>query len=242
MIIGQQVPIIRPRYVSAGSGGGGGASGNLANVDFEDGTTGVLTPVVSVVSGTGVSVVSTTPFAGTKCCDLTAPNNSGDQGIRLDYSTGVGRNTWWITYAVYWVTRPLDMFPGTQKFTIFRNDGGSPNQFGEFNVINNNWIWNWLFTDAGAGNITIPEMGTVASYVGAWNRIKLKYSWLGAGLGTTIVIGKNGTNNIRTIHTANDQAGVPSRLTIGGTLNANSGPSHFRIDNVHIGTVDPGWD
>jgi hypothetical protein len=140
------------------------------------------------------------------------------------------------------VTRPLDTFPGTQKFTIFRNDGGSPNQFGEMNVINNNWIWNWLFTDAGAGNITLGELGTVASYVGVWNRLKLHYKFLGAGLGTTITFGKNGVDALRTIHTTQDQAGVPSRLTVGGTLNANSGASHFRLDNIHIGTADPGWD
>jgi hypothetical protein len=48
-------------------------------------------------------------------------------------------------------------------------------------------------------------------------------------------------DNLITLTTAAAPAGIPTTLTFGGTLNAGSGASHFQFDNIHIGTVDPGW-
>jgi hypothetical protein len=170
---------------------------------------------------------------------LDIPSSGSDGGCRGDAVIG-SQSDIWVVFAMKIITRTLDTFPGTQKTIIFRNTG-SPDQFGEMNDINDNWIWNWLFTDSGAGNIYLTELGSVSSRLGAWNTYKLHYHFLGSGQGTTITFGMNGTNVLRTIHTTHDQAGIPDRVTFGGTLNGGSGASKFAFDEIHIGSTDPGW-
>lgn len=238
MILTQQPRVGLLPWSASSGGGGGGATGDLFNEDFEAGNLTQFSLVTSSGTVTNVTSAGTAPYAGSRCVLYDIPSNGGDGGCRADASIG-SHNDIWNVFAMKIITRTLDTFPGTQKQVIFRSSGGT--QLGEMNDINNGWIWNWLSTDAGAGNIDLTEYGSVSSNLGAWNTYKLRYHFLGSGLGTTITFGMNGTNVLKTIHTTQDQAATVDTITFGGTLNGGSGASKYAFDEIHIGTTDPGW-
>jgi hypothetical protein len=210
--------------------------GDLANMTFESGGFEGLT---DGGGGTPVNgrIVSSGAYSGTDAFDVNMPASSTDQGGSGYWVGGQTYTDLWVSFAMEVITSPSTGL-ATQKMVIFRNTGSAPNQFGEMNQIDGQWIWNWLFTDPNKGNITLNAFGSVASGLGQWHTYKIHLQSHGT---TTVTFGKDGVDNVITLTTAASPAGIPTTLTFGGTLNGGSGASHFRFDNIHIGTTDPGW-
>jgi hypothetical protein len=214
-----------------------GGGGNLANMTFESGGFDGLTD-----GGGGAPVnaknLTTDAFSGTHAFDVNLGASNNDQGGSGYWVGPVQYSDLWVSFALRVISSPNQGL-ATQKMVIFRNTGGSPNQFGEMNQIGGQWIWNWLFTDPSKGNIYLTsKFGSVTAGLGQWHTYKLHLQSHGT---TTITFSKDGVDNLITLTTAAAPAGIPTTLTFGGTLNAGSGASHFQFDNIHIGTVDPGW-
>jgi hypothetical protein len=210
-----------------------GGSGNLANMTFESGGFEGLSDGSGGVPVNG-HVVVTGAYAGTHAFDVSMGSSSGDQGGSGYWVGGQQYQDLWVSFAVKVITAPTSGI-ATQKMVIFRN---SQTMVGEMNQVDGSWIWNWLFTDPNKGNIYLTKLGGTTSDLGVWHTYKLHLQSHGT---TTMTFGRDGVDNVITLTTTAAPAGIPSTLTFGGTLNAGSGPSHFQFDNIHIGTVDPGW-
>jgi hypothetical protein len=170
--------------------------------------------------------------------DLNIPDSTNDSGARGDVDLGGTCDHVYIVYAMRITTTPSQGL-ATQKTTIFRNGGNAPNQFGEMNQIDGRLIWNWLFTDPNKGNIDLTAFGDISAILGQWHTYKLELD--SRGPGTKVVFGRDGVDHMITLTTTNAPAGLPDAISVGGTLNGGSGPSHVEFDDIHVGTVDPGW-
>jgi hypothetical protein len=217
-----------------------GGSITSAGLYTAGGATGSFQVIATQQSGAladTASVTVTLPVNGGDLFDVSMPASSTDQGGSGYWVGGQTYTDLWVSFAMEVITSPSTGL-ATQKMVIFRNTGSAPNQFGEMNQIDGQWIWNWLFTDPNKGNITLNAFGSVASGLGQWHTYKIHLQSHGT---TTVTFGKDGVDNVITLTTAASPAGIPTTLTFGGTLNGGSGASHFRFDNIHIGTTDPGW-
>jgi hypothetical protein len=230
-----------PLIIAASGGGGGGANGDIANITFESGTLASMGLTDGGGGAAGGTIISTDSYAGSKCWEHNmAANPGGDDSSFGILSLGGTRAHFWSVFALKVVTGSLtDSSAHVQKLWALQNQGNAPNQFGEMNEIQDFFIWNWLFTDAGAGNISITEFGNISTLIGQWHTYKIEYD--ASGSGVTAKFGMDGVDNMRTIHTTQTVAGPTQVLDIGGILNQGSGPSRFRFDEIHIGTTDPGW-
>ncbi|HTG26112.1 MAG TPA: hypothetical protein VK681_39305 [Reyranella sp.] len=205
-------------------------TGNLFNVTFEDGSFGGMTQV------THASIATSGCYSGSKCLDFNLTGNDGSAYVDL----GSGRPDVYVSFAVKVITPPTggphtpNVF--TQKMVIFRNTGNAPNQFGEMNQIQGNWIWSWLFSLTNSPNYDIGALGSPSA--AGWHTFKMH---LHCASPATITWGKDGVESVATLtNPGGPCAGPVTQMTFGGPNN-DLGPSHFQFDNIHIGTVDPGW-
>ena len=207
--------------------------GNLVNMTFESGAFEGLT---DGSGGTPVNgeIVSGGCFSGIYCFDVNLVGSGADQEGSGHWVGGQQYADLWISFALEVITPP-GAGAATQEMLIFR-DGAA--RYGELDEVGGQWVWNWLLTDPAKGNLVVTALGTVPGVVGQWHTYKLHLQSHGT---TSVAIGRDGVDNMAVLTTTAAPAGLPTTLTIGGTLVGGSGPSHFLVDNVHIGTVDPGW-
>jgi hypothetical protein len=220
-------PVVVPPPPASGGG-------NLATMTFESGTFEGLSdggggkPIAGSIATSGC-------YAGSKCFDINLPASSGDQG-GSGYWLGGNYTDIWVSFALNVLKSPTSGGVETQKMLIFRNTGSAPNQFGELNQAYGGWIWSWLFTESGPN---YPVNGLPAPTTPGWHRYKVHFR---CGPPASLAIGVDGKENVWTKQTAGAGCpATPTAITFGGTLNANSGASHFQFDNIKIGTMDPGW-
>jgi hypothetical protein len=214
-----------------------GGAGNLWNFGFEDGTFGGLTNGGTALDPAGADhwTFSTS--------DYTEGSHSAD--VYGAYSAGgdIGVGGYWVgsgSYADIWATFDMKIVQratsdgaaglGIQKQFIFRAPGYGTQQF---TMIQDDGSWKTTFDNGELGT----NIGTIV--VGTWQRWKFRRNATGTYAVVTIWV--DGTQ----VYQGTDAVSVASKgltgvLSFGGTLNAGSGPSNFRFDNVHIGTVDPG--
>ncbi len=210
-----------------------GAGGDLVNMTFESGTFEGLTDGAGGDPVNG-EIVSGGCFSGIYCFDVNLVGSATDQEGSGHWVGGQQYADLWISFALKVIT-PTGAGVASQEMVIFR-DGAA--KYGELDAVGGQWIWNWLLTDPATGNIILNVLGTVPGDVGQWHTYKIH---LQSHATTTIAIGKDGVDNLTVLTTTAVPAGLPTTLTLGGTLVGGSGPSHFLVDNVHIGSVDPGW-
>jgi len=207
--------------------------GNLVNMTFESGGFEGLT---DGGGGTPVNgaIVSGGCFRGIYCFDINLVGSISDQEGSGYWVGGQQYGDLWISFALKVITPP-SAGVAAQEILIFR-DGAA--EYGELVEVGGQWAWNWLLTDPARGNLPVTALGTVAGVAGQWHTFKLHLQSHGT---TSVAIGKDGVDNVAVLSTPAAPAGIPTTLTLGGTLVGGSGPSHLLIDNVHIGTADPGW-
>jgi hypothetical protein len=207
--------------------------GDLVNMTFE---TGAFEGLTDGSGGAPVNgeIVSGGCFRGIYCFDVNMVGAGADQE-GLGYWVGTTPyQDLWISFALKVISAP-SAGVATQELLIFR-DGAA--RFGELDEVGGEWVWNWQLTDPARGNLVVTALGSVNSVVGQWHTYKIHLQSHGT---TSVTIGRDGVDNVALLSTPAAAAGIPTTLTLGGTLVGGSGPSHFQVDNVHIGTVDPGW-
>jgi hypothetical protein len=207
--------------------------GNLVNMSFESGSFEGLSDGSGGIPLNG-EIVSGGCFNGIYCFDVNLVGSATDQEGSGHWVGGQQYQDLWISFALKVLTPPGAGI-ATQEMVIFRDGAG---KYGELNEVGGQWIWNWLLTDPARGNIVLNSLGSVSGGVGQWHTWKIHLQSHGT---TMVAIGKDGVDNVVVLTTPAAPAGLPTSLTLGGILIAGSGPSHFQVDNVHIGTVDPGW-
>ncbi|MFI5210538.1 MAG: Ig-like domain-containing protein, partial [Gemmatimonadales bacterium] len=207
--------------------------GNLVNMTFESGAFEGLSDGNGGLPLNG-EIVSGGCFSGIYCFDVNLVGATTDQEGSGYWVGGQQYADLWISFALKVITPPASGV-ATQEMVIFRN---GVDKFGELNEVGGQWAWNWLLTNPASGNITLNPLGTVAGGAGQWHTYKLH---LQSHATTSVAIGKDGVDNLVVLSIPAAAPGIPTTLTLGGALVGGSGPSHFLVDDVHIGTVDPGW-
>lgn len=207
--------------------------GNLVNMRFETGDFEGLTDGGAGAPLNG-EIVSGGCFNGIYCFDVNLVGSGSDQEGSGYWVGGQPYGDLWISFALKVISAPIGG-AATQEMLIFRDGTG---RFGELSEVAGQWVWNWQLTDPARGNLVVTALGTVPGIVGQWHTYKFHLQSHGT---TSVAIGRDGVDNLAVLSTPAAPAGLPTALTLGGTLVGGSGPSHFQIDNVHIGTIDPGW-
>lgn len=203
--------------------------GNLANFDGESGVSGQFSLYA------GMAITSGGAYAGQHAVGANITAGSGDNAAALIWSDGTRHADLFLSFALNVLVSPPSGLQ-TQKMVVFRDNGNAPNQFAEMNQIGGSWILSWLFTESGPNHV-IAALGKPTSP--GWHTFKMH---LKCTAPATMTWGKDGVENVASLATAGAAcAKNPDTITFGGTLNAGSGNSQFQFDNIHIGTVDPGW-
>lgn len=200
-------------------------------ITFEDGTFGGLTdggggkPV-------GASIFTGSCYSGLKCMDVSLPASGSDQGGSA-YWVGKPSSDLWVSFALNVLQSPTSGGVETQKMLIFKSPGNAPNQWGEMNQAYGGWIWSWLFTFSGPNYPLKLGSATVTG----WHTYRVH---LHCAAPASVTFGKDGAD-VQTLTTTKGCGVLPSMVTFGGTLNASSGASHFRFDNITVSATDPGF-
>jgi hypothetical protein len=137
---------------------------------------------------------------------------------------GSNRNNIWVKFSIRWITVPTFI----QKVSIVRENGYNEQ---ELYLVAYQGRYHMTFNS----NAPDPVFGTVAA--DGWHTVKYHYDQTGAHPRATYWL--DGVQ----VYDGYDTGTKPaiSYVSFGGTLNADSGPSHFQIDAIEIGTVDMGW-